>query len=245
MDLVLQVGAYAGPAAALGLLLLAPLYLSQRRDVRRLRAWAEHEPERGEQPAPAPVAAGPPPEAAGPTPGPVTAAQRVAQERPAPTRITTEEAAVAARGGWRRFLVLGPRHPLVIAAAALLAGVVVFLGTLELLGDLGGEEGTGGGLDRSEVEVTVLNATSTAGLADKVADDLSVNEFEIVGTDIADDARSRTTVLFEPGNRREAQAVARTIGVKQRHVDRIERPERAAADGAAVVVIAGEDRARP
>jgi hypothetical protein len=32
-------------AAALGAILLIPLYLSQRRDVRRLREWAEREPD--------------------------------------------------------------------------------------------------------------------------------------------------------------------------------------------------------
>src|SRR5215210_6262035 len=37
---------YVSLAAALAVLLLLPLYLSQRRDVQRLRAWMEREPER-------------------------------------------------------------------------------------------------------------------------------------------------------------------------------------------------------
>jgi hypothetical protein len=44
MDLVEQIGRYAALASVLGLLLLLPLYLSQRRDVQRLRAFMETEP---------------------------------------------------------------------------------------------------------------------------------------------------------------------------------------------------------
>jgi LytR cell envelope-related transcriptional attenuator len=40
-----RIGYYVGTAAFLGLALLVPLYLSQSRDVRRLRVWAEHDPQ--------------------------------------------------------------------------------------------------------------------------------------------------------------------------------------------------------
>ena len=46
MDLVERVGSYVGMAAFLGLAVLALLYFSQARDVRRLRDWAGRAPER-------------------------------------------------------------------------------------------------------------------------------------------------------------------------------------------------------
>lgn len=45
-DILLNVGAVAGFAAILGLAVLAMLYFSQARDLRRLREWAGREPER-------------------------------------------------------------------------------------------------------------------------------------------------------------------------------------------------------
>jgi len=46
VDLVERVGSYVGFAAFLGLAILALLYFSQARDVRRLRDWAGRAPER-------------------------------------------------------------------------------------------------------------------------------------------------------------------------------------------------------
>jgi hypothetical protein len=41
MDLVQQAGVYAGVGAFVGLLVFLPLYLSQARDIHRLRLWAD------------------------------------------------------------------------------------------------------------------------------------------------------------------------------------------------------------
>ena len=57
MDLLERVGSYAGLGAFLGLAVLALLYFSQARDVRRLREWAGRAPERaGETTAQTPAA---------------------------------------------------------------------------------------------------------------------------------------------------------------------------------------------
>lgn len=48
-DILLNVGAVAGFAAILGLAVLAMLYFSQARDLRRLREWAGREPERASE----------------------------------------------------------------------------------------------------------------------------------------------------------------------------------------------------
>lgn len=46
MELIQEIGSYAGFAAVLGLAVLSALYFSQARDVRRLREWAGRAPER-------------------------------------------------------------------------------------------------------------------------------------------------------------------------------------------------------
>ena len=46
MDLIERIGSYVGMASFLGLAILALLYFSQARDVRRLRDWAGRAPER-------------------------------------------------------------------------------------------------------------------------------------------------------------------------------------------------------
>src|SRR6266540_3043095 len=46
MDLIERIGSYVGLASFLGLAILALLYFSQARDVRRLREWAGRAPER-------------------------------------------------------------------------------------------------------------------------------------------------------------------------------------------------------
>src|SRR5919202_2471651 len=43
--LLYEIGRYVALPAALGILLLVPLYLSQRRDVSRLRGWMERDPD--------------------------------------------------------------------------------------------------------------------------------------------------------------------------------------------------------
>src|SRR5712691_5939180 len=51
MHLIERVGSFVGLASFLGLAILALLYFSQARDVRRLREWAGRAPERAEGPA--------------------------------------------------------------------------------------------------------------------------------------------------------------------------------------------------
>ena len=46
MEILQEIGSYAGLAAVLGLAVLSALYFSQARDVKRLREWAGRAPER-------------------------------------------------------------------------------------------------------------------------------------------------------------------------------------------------------
>jgi hypothetical protein len=50
MEILQEIGSYAGFAAVLGLAVLSALYFSQARDVKRLREWAGRAPERGPTP---------------------------------------------------------------------------------------------------------------------------------------------------------------------------------------------------
>lgn len=51
MEIIQEIGSYAGFAAVLGLAVLSALYFSQARDVKRLREWAGRAPERTVAPA--------------------------------------------------------------------------------------------------------------------------------------------------------------------------------------------------
>jgi hypothetical protein len=51
MEIIQEIGSYAGFAAVLGLAVLSALYFSQARDVKRLREWAGRAPERAPAPA--------------------------------------------------------------------------------------------------------------------------------------------------------------------------------------------------
>ena len=58
LDVAERAGFFAGAAALLGLAFLIPLYVSQRRDIERLRTWADlapHAPEEAETAAAAGV----------------------------------------------------------------------------------------------------------------------------------------------------------------------------------------------
>ena len=46
MEIIEQIGSYAGLASIVGLAVLSALYFSQARDVKRLREWAGRAPER-------------------------------------------------------------------------------------------------------------------------------------------------------------------------------------------------------
>lgn len=254
--LLLQAGGAAALIAIIAIALVIPLYVTQRREVKRLLAWQELEPERGDAPQPASVAtaatAAPPPPAttasypAAPRPtGSMSPAERVTADRPALSRITAERAAIQSPSFWRRTMARGPRHPLALSLIAILvAGVIVAaVGLLSggLSVDTGDDGGSEGGFDRAAVPVVVLNASGTPALADRVADDVKAQGFENVRTGVTGSS-GQTIVLFDKGQKREAQAVARELGVDV--LQPINRETRAIAPEAAVVVVAGEDRAR-
>ena len=106
MEIIQQIGSYAGLAAFVGLAVLSALYFSQARDLRRLREGPQPEPETAAQPATAEQPAATPAAAAGAAPAAAaTEVREEEQEReeaeappPAAPAPTAEHAAVPAGG---------------------------------------------------------------------------------------------------------------------------------------------------
>jgi hypothetical protein len=253
-------------AAVLGLALLLPLYRAQRRDVLRLRAFMDSEPDYPARDLAASEATLDEAEAElerlgvatasqtavmepGTTPAePVPAATRVTSERPALTRITMEREALAPHPRWRRFVgrVTQPRVLIAIAAAALLLGAGAIFVTERLLSDEDGEQPKAGKIDKASVDVSVLNGTAITGLGGKVQAVVEENGYAIAGpTSTTTPGFKRTEVLYEPHNKAAAQKVAKDLGVDPGEVQLLDRETRrqVSAD-AEVVVIAGEDKAK-
>ncbi len=245
-DLVEPLGGAAALLALLGLLLLLPLFVTQRREIARLRAWQELEPQAGDPgDAAAPLAA----TATGATAAsggrlrPMTAAERVTSERPALTRIgTAERSALEPQPLWRRVLERGPRHPLVLSLLALLTAGAIFAAAALFLragSDEGSGEGTAG---RAATEVVVINASASPGLAGKTADEAERLGYTVAGTTAAGGTSTQSVVQYAEGAKSEAASVARRLEIGV--VQPFDTEAEAAANGADVVVIAGEDRAK-
>lgn len=266
MELIDQAGPFVTIPALLALLLLLPLYFSQRRDIARLRDWMERVPAHppadlrasearldraeaeleellgpdDEELEATAVRSGPP------SPTLSAAAARVSGDRPALERITAERAALEPHPRWRRFSarITQPRALVAIALVALVLGAGAVVASERLLGGGTGGEAPRQSFDPSEVTVTVLNGTSVAGLAGKVQSDVTGIGYQVDTIGAAPASSERTLVMHLPGARSAARWVARDLGVDDDDLMRIDRPTRQLAGEAEVVVIAGEDRAR-
>ena len=240
--LLVILGGGAAIMAGLGLLLLLPLYLTQRREVERLVDWMDREPDAGTTE----FRAVPGPEAAARSGGPMTPAQRVTSERPALARISTAERdalVLEKQPLWRRVLDRGPRHPLVltIIAIAVAVAVVAVAGILiQSNDDSGTTKATG--VDPATVSVVVVNASDSPGVAGDVTSHLTRVGFDVTGTTVGTNSLPKTTVQYADGQKGGGRAVARTLGLSPIP---FKAEAEAAANGADVVVFAGDDVKTP
>jgi hypothetical protein len=271
VDVVEQAGSYAGVAAIVGLAIFLPLFVSQARDIRRLRVWSEREPHAVDE-ADAAVAASvraaqqaviaratgeaeaaraevkaAARDAAARSEG---TAEPVRGDRAAATRARVDRAGPGREATWTRWLRRGPapRQLVWVVAAVFALGLVVALVTLQIA-DSGDDAGSAPGptvesrgVVKADVEVAVLNGTAVAGLAAKVGDDVEANGYALGAVTNSETPARRSRVMFERGHEEEAQAVARDLGVDE--AEPIDAEASAVAAGADVVVIAGEDRAQ-
>lgn len=264
-----EVAALVAAVSALGILLLTPLYLSQRRDIQRLREWMLADPEHAakdltlsesrldkteveleriyaERGEPVPGTGERPATEVHPgitPPGTLPAATRVTSERPALERITMERAALEPHQQLRRFgsWATQPRWLAALAVAAfLVAGGAIVVVQQGLL-----EDDTPGttAVDPTGIEVAVLNTTSASGLAGRISD--QIEDAGFLRGDVASIVRDtdQTVVMYQRGQERAAKRVARELDKNAPPaIQKIDREVQEAAPSADVVVILGQDR---
>jgi hypothetical protein len=258
---------YVSLAAVVGCLFLIVLYLSQRRDLVRIQAWMESVPnhpaedladseallDRAEaeleeilgveapRSSTAERTAVAPPEAVAPAP---STSQTTTSERPALEQVTTEREALLPHPRWRHFMtrVSQPRVLGLIAVGAVILGLAGIFGSERLLSDNteSGQSRKPGAVAAHDVSVAVLNGTPVPGLGQKVADDVTANNFTLGTVGTSRKEYDQTVVMYEPGQKPAASKVAHDLGVKP--IQKIDRATQDAAGNADVVVIAGRDR---
>jgi hypothetical protein len=238
LELVERVGSYVGFAAFLGLAILALLYFSQARDVRRLRDWAGRAPERAMEQGDRATEVAPA--------TPAAQASEPRKRKPLRERIRNVHIPYA------RYIAMG-------AAGLLVAGGIAF-GIVQLTGDDGGTTAssttaTGGeterngerrrnrpvNVDPSQVTVAVLNGTTVQGLAAQVAEEARADGFTPGTTgNAARIDQNESEVLYRPGQARAARAVANRLGINRTGpVDSVNQEIAGSFD---VVVLVGTDR---
>ncbi len=252
MELLKDIGAFAGLAAFFGLAVLALLSFAQGRDIRRLREWAGSAPERDSERKESTSAA---------------AAERAEELRRLEEARTAEHEAANLREERRKRREAGlpeltrserlretfkgtrsrlaePRY-----LAALFAVFVVAVGGAAYLVTRDSDDagGNGGGNNRTvqvkpgEIEVTVLNGTAVPGLAATYGDMVEGKGFELGAVTNSSSSFVDSVVMYQPRKAREAHRVADALGISQ---VRTMTPDIASVSGGAPVsVIVGEDNA--
>ena len=267
-----EVTAVVAAVSALGIFLLLPLYLSQRRDVLRLREWMQANPdhpltdlalsERRLDSAEKDLARAYA-DRGEPVPGTmefeaVKAATAVKEpgkaepldeslltsERPALTQVTMERAALEPHPRWKQFVakVMQPRWLAVIALVALLLGVAGIVGVDRVLRDPDDSSSTAVS-EPSGIQVAVLNTTTASGIAGQVASQIEDSGFIRGEVGNIERETDQTIVMYATDQKRAATRVARELGDVA--VQPIDREVQAAAGEADVVVILGQDRVAP
>ena len=252
MQLLEQIGAFAGLAAFIGLALLAMLAFSQARDIRRLREWAGSAPERDAERKDSTSA---------------VAAKRAEELRELEQSRTAEREALDQREERRQrreaglpeltrrerlsesFSGFGARLAEPRALVAIFVLVLVLAGgaayvvtqSSDNADGKGGQGKSAAALKPGEIEVTVLNGTAVPGLAATYGDKVEGKGFQLGA--VTNSARSFTesVVMFKRGHAPEARRVASVLGISD--VRLISADIASVAAGAPVVVIVGEDNA--
>ena len=247
-----QIGAFAGLAAFLGLAVLALLSFTHGRDIRRLREWAgsapERDAERKEQTS-------------------TIAAQRAEELRALEEARTAEHETVSSREERRRrreeglpeqsrgerlrgrFSGIGETASRPSSLVALFVVILAIVGGAAYLLLSGDDEGNGGGNSKQaaakmkpgEIEVTVLNGTSTDGLAAIYGDKVEVKGFELGAITNSSASFEDSVVMFKRGHKPEARKVAKQVGIAKLQL--MNGEIESASAGANVALIVGEDNA--
>lgn len=256
MELIKEIGAFAGLLAFLGLAVLALLSFAQGRDLRRLREWAGSAPERDSERKESTSAA---------------AAERAEEMRKLEEASAAERRAADLRehrrgrreaglseltrterlrerfsgGGGAIGGRLGePRYlAAIFAVLVLVAGGVAYA----VLNGSGDEAGGKGGkqashaLKPSEIEVTVLNGTAVDGLAGSYGDMVERQGFQLGAVTNSRSSFVESIVMFKQGNGREGHRVATALEISR--VRPMTSEIASLSAGAPVAVVIGDDNA--
>jgi len=248
MDLLERVGSYVGLASFLGLAILALLYFSQARDVRRLREWAGRAPERATEGVTRVEETAPLPAAQHSLPATPFSQAEVRPRKPLRERIRNVHIPQL------RYLALAVAGVLVLGGAA--------YGAVQLIGENGGSSGGQAGhksthrggsqsstanrpvnVDPSQVTVAILNGTTVQGLAAKIGEQVRASGFTL-GT-IGNAARidqTRSQVLYRKGEAAAARAVANRLGIQS--IGPVDSVNAEIAQSFDAVVLVGSDRSQ-
>lgn len=253
MELIKEIGAFAGLVAFLGLALLALLSFTQGRDIRRLREWAGSAPERdAERKDTTSAAASERAEEMRKLEGADDAERQAAdlreerrQRREAGLPELTRGERLRERFAGTRTHLGDPRY-----LAALFVVVVLIGGGAAYAVTQGGDDDDGGGksgkraaaqLKPGEIEVTVLNGTAVPGLAATYGDMVEQQGFQLGAVTNSSSSFVDSVVMFEPGRGREAHMVARSLDISRVRPMTSDIVEVSAE--APVSVVVGEDNA--
>ena len=252
LEIIKDIGAYAGLAAFFGVALLALLSFTQGRDIRRLRDWAGSSPERDAERKETTSAA---------------AAERAEEVRKLEETREAEREATELRETRRqrreaglpeltrserlRMSLSGGRSRL--AEPGVLVGIFVVVLLLAggapyaVLHGVGGSDGGGGqgkrsaSLRPSQIEVAVLNGTAVEGLAGEYGDRVEHHGFELGVVTNSSSSFEESVVMFKHGNGQAAHKVSKALGISR--VRPMTEEIALVAAGAPVAVVIGEDNA--
>jgi hypothetical protein len=252
VELIKEIGAFAGLAAFLGLGLLAMLAFSQARDIRRLREWAGSAPERDSERKESTSE---------------VAAKRAEELRALEESRTAERDALDHREERRKRREAGlpeltrserlreglssfgarlaePRYLVAAFVVVLiLAGGAVYLVTQgsDNADGKGGHGKTATATKPGEIEVSVLNGTAVPGLAATYGDKVERKGFTLGAVTNSATSFTDSVVMFKRGHAPEARRVASALGISE--VRLMTSDIASVSGGAPVSVIVGENDA--
>lgn len=251
VDLVEQIGAFAGLAAFLGLAVLALLSFTHGRDIRRLRDWAGSAPERDAERKEATSA---------------IAAQRAEELRALEGRTAEHEAVSrreerrrrreaglpeAGRGERMREALSGvgerlaqPRFLIALFVVMLIVvGGVAYAVIANSDESASGKNGrhAAASIKPGEIEVAVLNGTAVPELAANYGDKVERKGFKVGAITNTNSSFEESVVMFMLGHKPEANKVAKSLRISK--VKLMSSEVEQVSEGANVAVIAGEDNA--
>ncbi len=260
LHIIERIGSFAGLAAFIGLTILALLSFAHGRDLRRLRDWAGSAPEREqERMAQTQTIAAQRAEELRELEESRTAEHDAIAEREVRRQRREEGLPELTRGERLKQWFSGFGESL--SRPALLAVLfVVFLlviggvayavlnnGSSESSGGKGGHNGGSGkqvkvkSVPPADIEVAVLNGTSSTGLAATWGDLVEEKGFEL-GTVTNSEAEYETSVvMFKQGRKPEAKEVAKRLGVEK--IEKMNTEVAGVSGNAKVSVVVGEDNA--